>query len=179
MIVYFEKTNNRYEIENVNDFILFKTILEDNPELKEIKLEECENTLKLIYKSYLDSQEHYSLNINNLEKNEIEKLHNELLYFGNEKIIKEFYKNIKNREIKKYKKRIEDFFEKHILKVEWHALSKNTNLSEEFFEKYILDDELRFESGLSRRINWTYLSSNSNISEAFFKKYIDKIEWSY
>src|SRR5271156_1142264 len=100
MIVYFEKTNNRYEIENVNDFILFKTILEDNSELKEIKLEECEDTLKLILEN--------KININNLEKNEIEKLHNELLYFCNEKIIKEFYKNIKNNEIRKYKKTIED-----------------------------------------------------------------------
>jgi len=52
----------------------------------------------------------------------------------------------------------EEFFEKHLDKVEWMYLSRNTNLSPEFFEKH------------ADKVSWSALSWNN------FSCYLDKEE---
>jgi len=59
----------------------------------------------------------------------------------------------------------ETFFERHLDKVDWPALSKNPSLSEAFFEKHI--DTSGGAGQQSRKVNWPVFSKNPSLSEAF------------
>ena len=65
------------------------------------------------------------------------------------------------------KKRVVEFFEKYIDRVNWDRLSRNPNLPVEFFEKYI------------DKVDWYWLSENPNLPTEFFEKYIDKVDWNW
>src|SRR5690606_18249620 len=86
-----------------------------------------------------------------------------LSYFGCD--IELFFKQLVNYIVKKEKKQIEAFFERHIDKVNWVELSGNTNISEQFFDRHIGE------------VDWEGLSRNTNISEQFFERHINKVDW--
>src|SRR3990167_5968526 len=116
-----------------------------------------------------------------LEKYDLKYLTQGLLYFGFENMLEKISDFLQTKEI-------EDFFEKHIEKVNWTCLSGNPSLSETFFEKHIKDvnweslsgnpslSEAFFEKHI-KDVNWLALSKNPSLSEAFFEKYIDKVNW--
>ena len=93
-----------------------------------------------------------------LEKYDLKYLTQGLLYFGFENMLEKISDFLQTKEI-------EDFFEKHIEKVNWTCLSGNPSLSETFFEKHIKD------------VNWESLSGNPSLSEAFFEKHIKDVNW--
>lgn len=70
----------------------------------------------------------------------------------------------------------EQFFEKHLDKINCYKFSGNTNISEQLFEKYISSSYLDKFDDEKKELFWRGLSLNPNISEQFFK-YTDKVVW--
>jgi hypothetical protein len=146
---------------------LIQTLVENNPEEKEIELPIGETALQLC----LSKNTEIKLDINDEENREqVERLFSELAYLDCKYLQKFFHslaKEIIEQMRKNYAKKVTDFFERHPEQINWRYLSRNPNISEEFFEKYL------------ENVKWTYLSKNPNISEEFFEKYLENVNWDY
>ena len=59
----------------------------------------------------------------------------------------------------------EEFFERHIDEVVWDTLSGNKSMTPEFFEKHI------------DKVNFYVLSTNTSLPPEFFERYTDRVNW--
>jgi len=144
------KLKNTYSLHDLNfDCIFFENLKENYEEMEICMYEDV----------FLDLNTHTTIT-SLLEKYSLHYFVCGLSYFGVEKELEKLSTYLQ-------RKKTEDFFEKHIDKVDWRHLSENSSLSEAFFEKHI------------NKVDWRPLSKNSSLSEAFFEKHIDKVNWWY